>query len=128
MQAHRFDRLVLRGLVLISLILAVLTLVWTLSPTAVSMAQGQSTPPPRDTPAPARPAPGAERGTVPPPTVPAGTPKPGETPQLAGTPASAPGALPTGGGAASANLTWLFAGIALVVLGSLFNLIQSRRS
>jgi hypothetical protein len=122
MQSHQFDRLVLRGLVLFSLILAVLTLVWTLSPTAVSMAQGQSTPPPRDTPAPARPAPAVERGTVPPPTVPAGTPNP------AGAPASAPGALPTGGGAAGVDLTWLFAGIALVVLGSLFRLMQRRRS
>ena len=125
MQTHRFDRLVLRGL---GLILAVLACAWALSPTAVSMAQGQSTPPPRDTPAPARPAPGSERGTLPPPTVPAGTPEPGGPPQAGGTPASSPAALPTGGGTVGIDLTWLFVGAALVVLGSLFSLMRSRRS
>jgi hypothetical protein len=124
MQTNRLDRLALRIVLLCSLILAALTLVLALSPTSVSLAQGQATPPPRDTPAPTRPAPGPERGTVPPPTVPAGSPQPG------GTPVPTPAALPSAGGALSIDMTWLFVGVALVVLAGLVSLRsgRSRRS
>ena len=125
MQTHPSDRLILRGILLVSLAVGLLTLLWALSPAPASMAQGQATPPPRDTPAPTRPAPGPGRGTLPPPTGPAVTPQPD---QPGGTPVATPGALPLTGGGPSVDLTWLVAGAALIVLGSLFGLLWGQRS
>lgn len=116
------SRLVLRVALWSTLIIVMLFVLLSLAPTPALMAQGQSTPPPRETPAPTRSAPGPGRDTPAAPTAPSGESPPGATP------VPSPAGLPAAGEGMAVDLSWLFIGVTLVVMGGLIGLTGARRS